>query len=172
MPIKLRKFKLSDANNLHKLFANDKVLKNLSGNMKAKKITIEQEKDYIKNTISNYKPRNPKVYHLAITINNKIIGSIGAHKINYKTLEAEIGYWIGENYWGKGYATKAIKQISKRLFNKFNLKKIKASPFSSNKASQKALEKAGFKFEKERKKAIKKGKKLLNDKIYSILKCL
>jgi RimJ/RimL family protein N-acetyltransferase len=54
---------------------------------------------------------------------------------------AEIGYWIGEPYWGKGIATKAVALITAYGFSELNLVRIYAGVFDFNMASMKVLEK-------------------------------
>ncbi|HDO9672773.1 TPA: GNAT family N-acetyltransferase, partial [Clostridioides difficile] len=51
------------------------------------------------------------------------------------------------NYWGKGIATNAVKEICKIAFEKYNLNKIHANVYSYNRGSSKVLEKYGFKIE-------------------------
>lgn len=165
--VELRKFKREDLQRIYELFRNDNILKNLLIEKKAKDIRLKDEKEWLEKVLRQYKQKKPQGYHLAIKVNEELIGSIGAHKVDYKNENAEFGYWIGENYWGKGYVTQAIKQFSNILFNKFKFKRIYAFPFGYNESSQKVLEKAGFKFEGEREKAIKKGGKFLDDKLYA-----
>lgn len=165
--IKLRKFKLSDLETLYNLFANNNVLKNLLIPFKAKEITLKIEKDWLKKVEKEYKRKEPKKYNLAITINNKLIGSIGTNHIDYDNDNAEIGYWIGEEFWGKGYGTEVIKEFCKELKNKFKLKRIDAYPFTYNKASARVLEKAGFKKEGIKRKAYKKKSKYIDTWMYS-----
>ncbi len=57
----------------------------------------------------------------------------------------EIGYWIGVEYWGKGYVSEAVKLILEYAFKYLNLVKVYAHVVSGNKASARVLEKNGFK---------------------------
>ena len=59
---------------------------------------------------------------------------------------AELGYWIAEEYWGKGYATEAGKVLIKRAFNDLGIKRIYATYRCENIASRRVLEKLGFKY--------------------------
>ena len=59
---------------------------------------------------------------------------------------AELGYWIGEPYWGRGYATECCKILIKRAFDDLNIDTIYATYKLSNKASKRVLEKLGFQF--------------------------
>ena len=59
---------------------------------------------------------------------------------------AELGYWIGEEYWGRGYATEASGALINRAFEQLDVNEIYASYRYENKQSGRVLEKLGFKF--------------------------
>ena len=70
----------------------------------------------------------------------------------------EIGYYIAEEYWGRGIATKAIKAVTSYAFKDFDIIRVYAEPFSDNTGSRRALEKAGFTHEATfRRNVIKNG---------------
>lgn len=98
----------------------------------------------------------------AITIEDRAIGSIGAFRQgNIHRQTAELGYYLSEEYWGRGIMTDAIRQLCDILFQTTDLLRIYAEPFAYNTASRRALEKAGFQFEGLMKNhAIKNGKVL------------
>ena len=77
-----------------------------------------------------------------ILYNNQIIGIINL--INIRKKSAEIGYFIGKDYWNKGIATEAIKQMVNFGFSKLELKKIYAYCDPKNISSQKVLIKNKF----------------------------
>lgn len=56
----------------------------------------------------------------------------------------EIGYWLGQQYWRKGYATEAASAVVAYAFNTLQLKAIKSGFFDVNPASGRVLEKLGF----------------------------
>lgn len=58
----------------------------------------------------------------------------------------ELGYWIGEEYWGNGYALEASKRIVQRAFEDLNVTEIYASYRIENNQSKRVLEKLGFEF--------------------------
>ena len=58
--------------------------------------------------------------------------------------EAEIGYWLGEGFWGKGYATEALQAMIAYSFEKQELTRLLAGVYQENTPSQKVLEKCGF----------------------------
>lgn len=87
----------------------------------------------------------------AITKGNIVIGSIellihpnGNHW--WGEGSAELGYWIGEEYQGKGYATEASRVLIKRAFDDLNIERIYASYKCENMASKRVLEKLGFRY--------------------------
>jgi len=84
-------------------------------------------------------------------------------------LTAEIGYWIGEPYWSKGIATKAVRLITKYGFNKLELVRIYTGVFDYNKASQRVLEKAGFKLECIFEKSIFKNNQIYDEYRYGLI---
>ena len=110
-------------------------------------------------------------FAFAITVDEKVIGSIGVYRQeNIHRQTAELGYYIAEEYWDKGIMTEAIKQICQYVFQKSDILRIYAEPFAYNEASCRVLEKAGFQYEGTlRNNAVKNGK-VIDMKMYSILK--
>lgn len=82
-------------------------------------------------------------------------------------LNAEVGYWLGEPFWGKGIAVEALKLITHYAFDKLKLARIYASVFEYNKPSMRVLEKAGFNLEGISKKAIIKNGTICDEFRYS-----
>ena len=74
---------------------------------------------------------------------NEVIGTITI-RIDKNNNKGELGYWIGTDYWGNGFATEAVNKIIEFGFNDMNLNKIWASALTRNKASSAVLEKAGL----------------------------
>lgn len=87
-------------------------------------------------------------YEFAVTDKEtgELYGAIGLSN-NKHFNQGEIAYWIGEKYWGKGYATEAAQSIVKFAFEEKKLHKVFARYFSSNPASGKVMEKIGMKQE-------------------------
>jgi ribosomal-protein-alanine N-acetyltransferase len=106
----------------------------------------------------------------AIEVDWKPVGGIGLdlHKGNFAGT-ADIGYWLGEPYWGRGIVTEAVKLMTRYAFRKFNLERIEAGVFAWNPASARVLEKAGFRFEGRMKKRISKDGKKTDELMYAKL---
>ena len=74
-------------------------------------------------------------------------------------VSAEIGYWIGESFWGRGIATAALTAVTAEAFKRFEITRLYALPFADHAASVRVLEKAGYVREGHlRQSAIKDGK--------------
>lgn len=78
----------------------------------------------------------------------------------------EIGYWLGEPFWGNGYATQAVKLLTRFAFEDLNLIRIFAGVFESNLPSMKVLEKAGYHLEAVLKSSVCKSGKFLDQYLY------
>ena len=167
MICKIRKWELSDAADLAAALSNKKVQDNLRDGLPYP-YTEQDGIEFISAMLSA--DRND-IFAFAITIDDKAIGSIGAFRQdNIHKQTAELGYYIGEDYWGKGIMTEAVKQICEFVFSKSDIIRIYAEPFAYNTASCRVLEKAGFQYEGTlRKNAVKNGK-VLDMKMYSLLR--
>jgi ribosomal-protein-alanine N-acetyltransferase len=81
----------------------------------------------------------------AIEVNGEAVGAIGLIPgTDIERCAAEIGYWLGEAYWGRGIATEAIRTITEGALPHFELTRIFAKPFVENIGSIRALEKCGY----------------------------
>jgi ribosomal-protein-alanine N-acetyltransferase len=116
-------------------------------------------------------PENYPPHFFAITIDHQLVGSIGiVTKSDIYRKNFEIGYFLSENYWGKGIATKAIKAATSYAFRDFDVVRIYAEPFSDNIGSRRALEKAGFRLEATLKHYVIKNGIIKDSCIYSVLR--
>jgi RimJ/RimL family protein N-acetyltransferase len=107
----------------------------------------------------------------AITIDKQVVGSIGiVSKTDIYRKNVEIGFFLSENFWGKGIATKAIKAATSYAFREFDIGRVYAESFSDNIGSRRALEKAGFTLEATLKRNIIKNGIIKDSCIYSVLR--
>jgi [ribosomal protein S5]-alanine N-acetyltransferase len=149
--VKLKKLELSDAEGILECF-----------NIKDKKNEIFGL-PYVKDLESSKKLINDEIkkteeHKFVILLDDKIAGMIELVNPSRNKKIYEIGYALGKNYWNKGIATRAVKELVKYAFDKLKLKRIWAGVDSDNPASGKVLEKAGFKLEGVRKGHINYGK--------------
>jgi RimJ/RimL family protein N-acetyltransferase len=115
--------------------------------------------------------KDDPVHIFAIDIAGKAVGGIGIHlQQDVMRKNAELGYWLGEKYWGNGILTHAIPQVLDFAFKTYDITRVFARPFSTNLASQRVLEKTGFSLEAKLEKTIFKNGEFLDELIYGIRK--
>ncbi len=167
MKCRIRKWELSDARDLAAALSNKKVQDNLRDGLPYP-YTEQDGKDFISAMLS---ADENETFAFAITVDNSVIGSIGIFRQeNIHRQTAELGYYIAEEYWGNGIMTEAVRQICEYVFRESDIIRIYAEPFAYNIASCRVLEKAGFQYEGTlRSNAVKNGK-VLDMKMYSLLK--
>jgi ribosomal-protein-alanine N-acetyltransferase len=93
----------------------------------------------------------------AIEVDGDAIGGIGLHpgKDEHRRTAA-IGYWLGEEFWGRGIATEALIAVTEHAFSRFDIERLEAFVFEWNLASARVLEKAGYTLEARLKKRVTK----------------
>ena len=83
---------------------------------------------------------------------------------------AELGYWLGAPFWGRGIMTAAVGQICREAFQRLDIVRIHAEPYARNGASRRVLEKAGFTLEGTLRRSVYKNGEILDSCIYALLK--
>lgn len=160
----LRPFRLTDVKSLTKHANNKKISDNLRDRF-PHPYTEEGAEWFINFVLSD----NDPVKHFVIVINGEAAGAIGlVPGEDIYRLNAEIGYWLGEEHWGKGIITAVIKATVKYALENLGIKRIYATPFVTTTGSIKALEKAGFIKEATIRNGVIKNNKVLDYYIYSI----
>ena len=167
MNCKIRRWELSDARDLATALSNKKIQDNLRDGLPYP-YTEQDGKEFISAMLA---ANENDTFAFAITVNGKVIGNIGAFRqTNIHNKTAELGYYIAEEYWGKGIMTEAVKQLCDYVFSHTDIIRIYAEPFAYNIGSCRVLEKAGFQYEGTlRSNALKNGN-VLDMKMYSKLK--
>ena len=167
MNCKIRKWKLTDAKDIAVALSNKKIQDNLRDGLPYP----YSEQDGIDFISSMLSANEDETFAFAITLDDKVIGSIGVFRQqNIHRQTAEMGYYIAEEYWGKGIMTGAVKQICEYVFKNSDILRIYAEPFAYNTGSCRVLEKTGFQYEGTlRNNAVKNGK-VIDMKMYSLLR--
>ena len=100
--------------------------------------------------IASHRPAFEAARHVTLAVDLRedgaLIGCITLH-LNAGDQNAELGYWIGAPYWGRGYATEAAKEMLRYGFDELGLRRIYASHLGNNPASGKVLRKVGMSYE-------------------------
>ena len=103
-----------------------------------------------------------------IEVDGQVAGAIGLRgKEDVHRFTAELGYWLAEPFWGRGIATEAVRAFVEERLKATSLHRIFAEVFSSNPASVRVLEKAGFEFEGRLRKNVVKDGQILDSLVYA-----
>lgn len=139
----LRPWEESDAENLYK-YASDPEVGPVAG--WPVHTSVENSLEIIRTVFSV-----PETYAVCLKEDNKAIGSIGLmigqqSNIGLPDNEAEIGYWIGVPFWGKGLIPEAVMEIIRYAFDELKLDALWCGYFDGNEKSKRVQEKCGFKY--------------------------
>lgn len=163
MDIALRKWAPEDLQDLVRLADNPAIARWLMDRF-PNPYTEADGIDFLRIAMRDYTPTI-----MAITCDGALCGSIGLHRqedVFCKNME--LGYWIGEEFWNRGIASKAISLIVRNGFAHFDIARIFARPFGRNAASIRVLEKCGFVLEARLTKTIFKNNNWEDELIYGI----
>lgn len=140
----LRLFQKSDAEDVTKLCNNYNIYKNTL--YLPYPYSIEDAISWIEHHLDNFNAN--KSFEFAITDKStgELFGAIALSN-NQQFNHGEIAYWIGEEFWGKGYATEAAQAILQFAFDEKQYHKVFARYFNSNPASGRVIQKLGMKQE-------------------------
>jgi ribosomal-protein-alanine N-acetyltransferase len=162
----LRPFELSDAADLHRLAGAAEVAYN----------TLRIPHPYPEGAAAEwiathqqmFEEKREVVFAITLRDSGEFVGTIGIHLMPFD--KAEIGYWIGVPYWGRGYATEAAGSVIRYGFEELGLNRIESNHFTRNPSSGRIMEKSGMRYEGLLRQAVKKGDEYLDIKFYGILR--
>jgi len=157
----LRPWQLTDAQALAALANNKKIWDNVRDRF-PHPYTVKDAIQWI-----NLQQQHQPTQNFAIVYNGQLAGSAGVllqEDVARKTIE--IGYFIGEAFWGKGIATKAVRLLLTYTLQHYDVVRLYAQVFENNPASMKVLEHNGFYLECVRKKAAFKNNTVLDDYVW------
>jgi RimJ/RimL family protein N-acetyltransferase len=165
MEISVRKWKPGDEEELASQANNIKIYNNVR-DLFPNPYTLKEAEKWIKYNSGIAPPEN-----MAIIVDGKVAGGIGIKRMEdvyRKTME--IGYFLGESYWGKGIMTHVVRQYVDYMFRTFDINRIIAPVFDFNIGSQRVLEKVGFRKEAVMIKSVIKNNVFRNEIIYALLR--
>jgi RimJ/RimL family protein N-acetyltransferase len=143
--IRLRSLRRSDAASIQWHADNRKISRNVP--LLPNPYTLKDAQRWIRT--SQRLSRTGQGYNFGIVDNElgSVVGCIGLKNINLHDKNAEVGYWLGERFWGKGYVSEALSLVVGFVFGQLRLRRVYAIVHASNRGSIKVLERAGFKRE-------------------------
>lgn len=167
LDFKLDKWRMEYAGSVAKYADNIKVADNLRTGF-PHPYTLRNAQDFINLCMGADTARD---YYRAIVVDGEAVGSIGVFlKEGERRKSGELGYWLGEPFWGKQLARRAIRQICGEVFGIYDIERIYAEPYAHNIGSRKALEYSGFTLEGVMKKGVYKKGRFIDSCIYAILR--
>lgn len=163
----LRPFQLEDAQTMFDNWANnEEVTRYMTWNPHGK---VEVTQSIIQSWLEGYKDDDYYLWAICLK-NQEVIGSISATKPHEKIKSSEIGYCIGQDWWGQGMTAEAFRAVIDLLFNQVGLNRIYAYHSAGNPNSGRVMEKCGLKKEGYLRQADLDNQGQLIDKVlYSIL---
>lgn len=110
-------------------------------------------------------------FEFAVVVDGKVVGDVGATRQgNINRYTAELGYYLAEEYWGKGIMTEAVRLLCAHVFASTDINRLYAEAYVRNKASCRVLEKAGFTREGVLRECAVKNGKTEDMVVYSLLR--
>ena len=107
----------------------------------------------------------------AILVDGRAAGSVSVCRgSDVYRHSGELGYWLAEPCWGKGYMTWAVRGMCREAFQKLDIVRIYAEPFARNTGSRRVLEKNGFALEGTLRRSVYKNGELLDSCVYGLLR--
>ena len=136
---RLREWKLTDIVSLVKHINNEKIWNNVRDGLPYPYTMLDADK-YIRMVQAQ-----PYVQYFAIEVAGEAVGGVGIVPLtDVERLSAEVGYWLGEDYWGRGITSEAVALLVDYVFRETGIIRLFASVYEYNPASMKVLEKVGF----------------------------
>ena len=167
MNVSLKKWDISDAKDLAEVLSNKKIHDNLRDGLPYP-YTEHDGREFITSVLAS---DENEMFSFAIMAAQKVIGSITAvRQGNIHRQTAELGYYIAEEYWGRGIMAEAVRQFCEHVFETSDIIRIFAEPFSYNTASRRVLEKNGFRLEGTMRQNACKNGRLQDMELYALLK--
>lgn len=163
MPFTLSPWQLSDLESLVRHANNYNIAKFMTDQF-PHPYTEESGRNFIA-----FATKDDPIHIFAIVVEGQAVGGIGIHpQGDIMKRNAELGYWLSEEFWGHGIISAAIPQIVDFAFKTYAIDRVFARPFHTNTASQRVLEKNGFMLESRISGVIEKYGERLDELIYAI----
>lgn len=164
----LRPLLITDAKQMFENWASDsKVTKYLRWQAHT---SIETVKVSLMKRQEKYQLSNYYDWGIVIQESNQLIGTVSVVNQDEAIKMMELGYALGQNWWGQGYMTEAIDLVVNYLLEQMDVNRLEARCDAENKNSGKVLLKSGFQFEGRLRQAAQNNRGLVDSCVYSLLK--
>ncbi len=158
----LRAWREMDAESLAAHANNRNVWSNLRSRF-PRPYTIANARTWITRIASGHE----RGLQFAIDVDGIAVGGIGIDVVSYNAPRlGELGYWLGENFWGQGIASRAVPPVCEQGFEKLSLARLRAVVRDSNVASLRVLEKNGFVMESKLRRSDRRPRSAVVEMVY------
>jgi RimJ/RimL family protein N-acetyltransferase len=158
----VRDWRMDDAESVTKHANNRRVSINLRDRFPYP-YALQDARNFLERTVAKESRTN-----FCIEVSGAAVGGIGldvGEDVHRHT--AEFGYWLGEEFWGQGIMSEVVPAFVDYCFKEFSLSRMFAMPHSSNPASARVLEKAGFVLEGRLRKHVVKDGQIFDSLLYA-----
>jgi RimJ/RimL family protein N-acetyltransferase len=166
--INLRKLKKSDAHSIHSHAKDYEIYRYTA--VIPHPYRLKHALEFIPKTWKEMRANTGCALGMEDPNTGRIIGMISLMKIDAKSRNAELGYWLGKKHWGKGITSEAVRLILNFGFKKLGLRKVYARVMHPNRASARVLQKSGFRPEGTGRKHIFKDGRWYDELRFGLLK--
>ncbi len=135
--IELRPMKVSDAERFYEILNNPNFTY-FQVNIES----LEDEREWLREEAKRREEN--KEHNYAIVFDDKVVGGCGIAIDQRRKHIAEIGYFVDEQYWGKGIATEAVRRLEKIAFDELDIVRLEIRMEPENTASQRIAQKLGY----------------------------
>ncbi len=109
--------------------------------------SVEQAQEWIATHAGHESSSKERVFGITTKADGQLIGAVGLREIDTEHAQSEMGFWIGLEWWGHGYAAEAARAVVAHAFGELKLNRVYAHHMVRNPASGRVLEKIGMKRE-------------------------
>lgn len=108
-------------------------------------------------------------FAMTLRVTGELVGAVSL-MVRKEHARAELGYWTGRPYWGRGYCTEASREVIRYGFDEMGLNRIFATHFTRNPASGEVMKKLGMRFEGVQREHVRKTSSFEDLAVYAILR--
>ncbi len=160
----IRSFRLEDAASLARYANNHRIWRNLRDSF-PHPYSLDDAHQYI----SRINDQSLETV-FAIEVDSQAVGSIGVRvKEDVERVTGELGYWLGEPFWGRGLMTDVVRAYTEFALRKFALRRLEAGVYAWNPASARVLEKSGYTLEGTLRRSVIKDGQVIDRLMYACL---
>ncbi len=159
----IRSFRIQDAEALARYANNRNVSRNLRDEFPYP-YTLAHAETWISFAAQQFTESD-----FAIASETELIGGIGLRiQRDVHRRSAEVGYWLGEPFWGRGIATASLRAFTEYAFPQFDLLRLYGYVYEWNTASARVMEKAGYACEGRLRQSVMKEGQVIDQFLYAI----